>query len=202
MKTIFKSAALAAIALGTASALPTAALAQAAPAAAAPQAAIIVVDMNRIGAESAAGKSGATQLRTKADGARARVKTLQDQLRSEEETLVKARQANSMAPEAFQARVKEFQTKQANAQQELGNREQELARSEAFVRQQIFNAVAPIIQAVMRERGASIVLARDAALAVTPTLDVTAEVIRRLDAALPRVNVNAPAQAQQPATKK
>lgn len=198
MKTIFKAAALAALALGSASALPSAAFAQAA---AAPQSAIIVVDMDRVGAESAAGKSGQTQLKAKLDSLQARGKTLADQLRGEEETLLKARQANSMAPDAFQAKVKDLQTKQNNARTELGNREQELQRSQGFVRQQIFNAVGPIIQAVMRERGASIVLARDAALAVTPTLDVTAEVIRRLDAALPRVNANAPAQAA-PATKK
>ena len=107
--------------------------------------------------------------------------------------------SDSMAPEAFQAKVKDLQTKQNNARTELGNRENELQRSQAAVRQQIFNAVGPIIQAVMRERGASIVLTRDAALAVAPTLDVTAEVIRRLDAALPRVNATAPAA---PATKK
>lgn len=195
MKTIFKAAALAALALGTATALPTAAFAQAAAA----QTSIIVVDMDRVGADSAAGKSGQTQLKAKLDSLQARGKTLADQLRTEEETLLKARQANTMAPEAFQAKVKDLQTKQNSARTELGNRENELQRSQAYVRQQIFNAVGPIVQAVMRERGASIVLAREAALAVAPTLDVTAEVIRRLDAALPRVNATAPAA---PATKK
>jgi outer membrane protein len=191
MKKIFKAAALAALALGTTTALPTMAFAQAA---AAPTS-IIVVDMDRVGAESAAGKSGQTQLKAKVDSLQARGKSLADQLRSEEETLLKARQANTMAPEAFQAKVKDLQTKQNNARTELGNRENELQRSQAAVRQQIFNAVGPIIQAVMRERSASIVLTRDAALAVAPTLDVTAEVIRRLDAALPRVNATAPAAA-------
>lgn len=191
MKTIFKAAALAALALGTATALPTAAFAQAA----ASQTSIIVVDMDRVGADSAAGKSGQTQLKAKLDSLQARGKVLANQLRTEEETLLKARQANTMAPEAFQAKVKDLQTKQNNARTELGNRENELQRSQAFVRQQIFNAVGPIVQAVMRERGATIVLAREAALAVSPTLDVTAEVIRRLDAALPRVNATAPAAA-------
>lgn len=191
MKIIFKAAALAALALGTATALPTVALAQAAAA----QTSIIVVDMDRVGVESAAGKSGQTQLKAKVDSLQARGKALANQLRTEEETLLKARQANTMAPEAFQAKVKELQTKQNNARTELGNREQELQRSQAAVRQQIFNAVGPIIQTVMRERGASIVLTRDAALAVAPTLDVTADVIRRLDAALPRVNATPPAAA-------
>jgi Skp family chaperone for outer membrane proteins len=198
MKTIFKAAALAALALGSASALPSAAFAQAAAPAA--QSSIIVVDMDRVGAESAAGKSGQTQLKAKVDSLQSRGKALADQLRGEEETLLKARQANTMAPEAFQAKVKDLQTKQNSARTELGNREQELQRSQAYVRQQIFNAVGPIIQTVMRERNASIVLTRDAALAVAPALDVTADVIRRLDAALPRVNANAPAPA--PATKK
>lgn len=197
MKTMFKAAAIAALALGTSS-FSTAALAQAAAPATATS--IIVVDMARVASDSAAGKSGQTQLKTKLDSLQARGKTLSDSLRTEEETLLKARQANTMAPEAFQAKVKELQTKQNNARTELGNREQELQRSNAYVNQQIFNAVGPIIQTVMRERGATVVLARDAALAVAPALDVTADVIRRLDAALPRVNATAPAAA--PATKK
>jgi Skp family chaperone for outer membrane proteins len=196
MKTIFKAAALAAFALGSS----TAALAQAAAPAAATS--IIVVDMDRVGSDSAAGKSGQQQLKSQLDSLQARGKSLADSLRSEEEGLLKARQANTMAPEAFQAKVKDLQTKQNNARTELGNREQGLQRNQAYVRQQIFNAVGPIIQAVMRERGATIVLARDAALAVSPSLDVTAEVIRRLDAALPRVNATAPAAAAAPATKK
>lgn len=200
MKTMFKAAAIAALALGTSS-LSTAALAQAAAPAAAPATSIIVVDMARVASDSAAGKSGQTQLKTKLDSLQARGKTLSDSLRTEEETLLKARQANTMAPEAFQAKVKDLQTKQNNARTELGNREQELQRSNAFVNQQIFNAVGPIIQAVMRERGATVVLARDAALAVSPALDVTAEVIRRLDAALPRVNATAPAAAAAPTKK-
>ena len=118
MKTIFKAAALAALALGTTTALPTAAFAQAAAA----QTSIIVVDMDRVGADSAAGKSGQTQLKSKLDSLQARGKALADQLRSEEETLLKARQANTMAPEAFQAKVKELQTKQNSARTELGNR--------------------------------------------------------------------------------
>ncbi|MFC3713868.1 OmpH family outer membrane protein [Sphingoaurantiacus capsulatus] len=189
MKTMFKAAAIAALALGSS----TAALAQAAAPAGAN--AIIVVDMDRVGADSAAGKSGQQQLKTQLDSLQARGKSLADSLRGEEQTLLKAQQGNTMAPEAFQAKVKDLQTKQNTARTELGNREQGLQRNQGYVRQQIFNAVGPIINAVMRERGASLVIARDAALAVSPTLDVTAEVIRRLDAALPRVNATAPAVA-------
>jgi len=200
MKTTLKAAAIVAASLVATTALPSVAVAQQ-QAAQAPQAAIIVVDMDRVGAESAAGKNGAQQLKTRLDGIQARAKTLGDSLRSEEENLLKARQSNTMAPEAFQNKEKDLQTKQNNARTELGRSEQEFGRSQAYVRQQIFNAVGPIIQAIMRERGASIVLARDAALAINPTLDVTAEVIRRLDAALPRVSVTPPAQPAA-ATKK
>jgi Skp family chaperone for outer membrane proteins len=192
MKTILKAAAMAVATLGAATALPSIAVAQQAA-----QSMIIVVDMDRVGAESAAGRSGAQQLKTRLDSIQARAKTLGDGLRTEEETLLKARQSNSMAPDAFQNKVKELQTRQNNARTELGRSEQEFGRSQGFVRQQIFNAVGPIIQAIMRERGASVVLTRDAALAVNPALDVTAEVIRRLDAALPRVGITPPAQPAQ-----
>lgn len=184
MKTILK-AALFATAVAAA---PTAVLAQAASP-------IIIVDMDRVGAESAAGKSGQTQLQTKLTGLQSRAKTLGDQFRKEEEDLIKARQGNTIAPAAFEAKVKDIQARQGTAQNELRGREQDFQRSQAYVRQQIFNAVTPIVQAIMREKNAQIVLARDAAMAYVPALDVTNDVIARLNKSLPAVNANPPAQA-------
>jgi outer membrane protein len=197
MTNFLKTASIAALALSAA--LPTVAFAQAAAPAAAPaaqaQSAIIVVDMRRVETESAAGKSGQTQLKAKFDAVQARAKTLGDSLRAEEATLVKAQQTNSMAQEAFQAKVKELQGKQTTAQTEVRNREQDLQRSQAYVSEQIANALNPIIQTVMREKGAALALPRDATIGYGPALDVTPRVIQLLDAALPRVGVTPPAAA-------
>jgi len=174
-------------------ALPTVALAQAAPP-------VVVVDMGRIAAESAASKSAEPQLKAKFESVQARAKTLGDQFRGEYESLQKAQP--SMAKEAFQAKAKELQERQVAAENEVRGKEQDYGRSVQYVRQQILEAVNPIITAVMREKGASIALDRDVTLATAASLDVTNEVMTRLNAALPRVNVNPPAAPATPAPKK
>jgi len=193
---LLRAASIAALTLGAVT-VATPAVAQTPPPAA--QAAILIVDMERLGAESAAGKSGAQQLQSKAQAVQARAKQLGDSLNAEVDAVRRQQQTNAMAPEALQAKERELNQKQNTYRQEIANREQDLARSQAYVREQIFGAVGPIIQQVMRERGASVVVAREAALAFNQALDVTSEVVRRLDTALPRVSVTPPAQ-QAPAT--
>ena len=93
--------------------------------------------------------------------------------------------------------AKELQQRQVTAENEVRGKEQDYARSVQYVRQQILEAVNPIITAVMREKGASLALDRDVTLATAQSLDVTNEVMTRLNSALPRVNVNPPAAPAQ-----
>ncbi len=184
MKTTLKAAVAATLA--TMAAIPTAALAQAASP-------VLVIDMDRIGTSSLAGRSGQTQLQAKLNAVQARVKTLSDQFRAEEAALLKVRQTNAMAPAAFDAKVKDLQARQSTAQNEINGRRTDLQRSQDTVKKQIYDAVLPIVQSLRAARGAQIVLSRDAAMDFAPATDITAEVIARLDKALPSVNANPPA---------
>lgn len=174
-----------------ASTVATPAFAQAAPS-------IIIVDMNRIAAESAASKSAEPQLKAKFESVQTRAKQLGDQFRAEYESLQKAQA--SMAKEAVQAKAREIQQRQATAEQEVRTKEQDYARSVQYVRQQILDAVNPIITTLMREKNASIALDREVTLASAAALDVTADVLQRLNTALPRVGITPPA-APAPAKK-
>lgn len=191
MKMIVRAAIAGALAVASITALPVVASAQAASQ-------IVVVDMSRIAAESAASKSAEPQLKAKFESVQSRAKALGDQFRGEYETLQKAQP--SMAKEAFQAKARDLQQRQVTAENEVRGKEQDYARSVQYVRQQILEAVNPIITAVMREKGAVLAMDRDATLAVAQSLDVTTDVMTRLNAALPRVSINPPAAA--PAAKK
>ena len=57
---------------------------------------------------------------------------------------------------------------------------------------QINDGAQPVISAIMRERGASIVLAEGATLQHTAAIDITGEVVTRLDKSLPRVSTATP----------
>jgi Skp family chaperone for outer membrane proteins len=173
--------------------IATPAFAQASPA-------IVIVDMNRIAAESAASKSAEPQLKAKFDSVQARTKTLDDQFKGEIESLQKARP--SMAQEAFQAKARDIEQRRVTAAQEIQSKQQDYARSVQYVNQQIVQAVNPIITAVMREKGASIALDQNVTLAAASSLDVTADVLTRLNAALPRVSITPPAQPAPAPVKK
>jgi outer membrane protein len=69
------------------------------------------------------------------------------------------------------------------------------------VLKQINDGAQPIITTIMKERGASIAIPEGATLQHSASIDVTTDVIARLDKALPRVSSTVPAAAAAPATK-
>lgn len=186
MRHFLPSAAVAA-ALLFASALPAPALAQSAPAAT-----IIVVDIERVVSQSAAGKQAMGEIQGKVTALQTRANALQGQLKTEADA-IQAGQANkSLAGPALETRVKAFGDKQQSAQQEVGRLENEIQRSRQFVLQQISDGVGPIVSQIMKERGANIALPKGATLQHAAALDVTAEVISRLDKSLPKVSTTPP----------
>jgi Skp family chaperone for outer membrane proteins len=184
MTNFLKSAALS-LALGIA-AVPAAAQQLSPPV-------IVIVDMDRIVNESAAGKTAATEIQTKITGLQTRAQTLQTQLKTDEDQ-IRAGQANkTLAGPALEARVKAYGDRQQAAQQELARLEQDIGRSRQHVIKQINDAAQPIITQVMRTRGASIALAEGATLQHSASLDVTNDVVAQLNTSLPRVSTTPPA---------
>ncbi len=191
MRTILKAAALAATTLTASLPLATPALAQAA------QSQIVIVDMDEVIGTSAAGKGAQTVLQGQANTLQARVKTLSDGFEKEETALRTAVQNKTMTQAAVEAKVKDLDSRKQSAQTELSGRQRSFQASQRYVVQQIDRAAEPIITAIMKERGATIALARGATLQASNSLDITAEVVKRVNAALPSVSTTPPAQSSQ-----
>jgi len=161
----------------------------------APAPVIVVLDMERVVVQSAAGKQAQAEIQTRMNALQTRANALQGQLKTEADA-IQAGQANqSLAGPALETRVKAFGEKQQAAQREVGQAENDLQRSRQFVLKQISDGVNPILTVVMRERGANLALPVGATLQHGSSLDVTADVIARLDKSLPRVSTTPPAQA-------
>ncbi len=159
---------------------------------------VIIVDMDRVIGDSAAGKQAAAELKTRNDANQQRLASLRTQFGSEGETLQKTAPAQGAAPAAvtaFQTKVRDFQSRQQNAEADLQKRDRDFQLSRQYVIKQINDAAQPILTTVMRERGATIVLAEGATLQHAAAIDVTTDVIARLDKSLPRVSTTAPASA-------
>ncbi|GGI74411.1 hypothetical protein GCM10007973_09020 [Polymorphobacter multimanifer] len=190
---------LIALALASAAVLPMAApaFAQTLPATV-----VIVVDLDSIYSNSAAAKGATTDLRARDEALRARATQLQSTLGAEQQQLLQGRPAEN-APAAtktaWETRARDFQTRQQQAGQELEKRQADLQAARQFVLKQINDAMQPIITTVMRERGASVAIAKGATLDNSASLDMTADVMARLDKALPRVSTTPPATAAAPA---
>jgi Skp family chaperone for outer membrane proteins len=154
---------------------------------------IVIVDMDRVVNESAAGKQAGTEIQTRITGLQTRATTLQTQLKTDADA-IQAGQANkSLAGPALEQRAQAFGQKQQQAQQEIARLEQDIQRSRQFVIKQITDGANPIITQVMRERGASIALAEGATLQHSASIDVTNDVVTRLNTSLPRVSTTPPA---------
>jgi Skp family chaperone for outer membrane proteins len=107
--------------------------------------------------------------------------------------------ARAAAETALNTRVQQFQQRQTTAQQEVARLEQNIQSVQANVLRQINARLSPVLTQVMNARGANVVLDTNARLASAPALDVTADVLTALNAALPSVSVTPLPQAAQPA---
>ena len=191
MKILLTTAAIAAIA-----AIATPAAAQRVPAAI-----VAVVDTNRVTAECNACRTASAALQAQVTALRTRQQQLTASLQPEAtavETAVKALGAKQ-PDAALLARGRALEAKQNAANTELGRQQQQIQRNQQYVLQQIGAKLDPVIQQVMVARGANLVIDASAALRSTPTLDVTADVLTALNAALPSLATTAPA-APAPAT--
>ncbi len=192
MKTIFVSAALAAIMT------PAVAQAQAVPAAV-----IAVVDLEKVTTSCNACRTAKAALTGQVNALQAREKTLSAPLETEGKAIQAAVEAlKGKEPDAaLQARANAWQTKRQNAAQELSRQQTQIQRNQAYISQQIGAKLGPIYQQVMQRRGANVMLEIGSTLATGASLDVTNDILTALNAALPSVQTVAPAQPAQPQSR-
>ena len=183
-----------------------AALALLAPAAAQAQArlgaAVIgVVDTDRILRECTACKAAQAQLQGQLQQLQARQQQLAAPIQTEAQAIQTAVNAlqGKQPDAALQQRIQALQTRQSSANQELGRQEQTLRSTQQHVVQQINQRLGPIVNAQLAAKGATIIVDRDAALAVSPSIDITNDVLAQLNQQLPSVSITPMPQQQQPA---
>ena len=199
MKTMFK-AALAATMLAGASLAPHSAFAQAAGGA-------LFVDINRVYAESAAGRSGQAQIKAKYEAnlrtAAASFNAAAAAYNVQVEAAKKVLKPDGTLPDVNQRALGDAQQKLQAADDNLNRLQGEVNNVGRYVQSQVLEKTLPIAEQVRAERRAPAVLAKGSVLASDPAGDVTPTVIQRLNAKLATVSIvlpqeNAPAAAARP----
>ena len=153
-----------------------------------PQPKILVIDRSGVLRGSKVGQDISHQVQGYTQSAEAELKGEADGLRKEQAAL--QQQIAILAPDVKAQKIRAFQAKQTAFQQKVQQRQQQIQYGVYLARQQIDKALGPIIQGIMQERGANLLLDRSAIIYGTDAnFDITRVAIQRLDQKLPSVKV-------------
>jgi outer membrane protein len=146
-----------------------------------------VIDYQRIIRESAAARSISEQIE-------ARRKAYQEEISKEEQRLHEAdkafaKQRSLLTPEAFAEKRREFEEEVAVVQRLVQERRRALDSASAEAFDQVKGALIEVVTSIAEERGFNLVLPSSEVLFFSRRIDLTDEVLAKLDARLPDVPV-------------
>ena len=154
---------------------------------------VVVIDQARIMRESAAGQDIATKIAEIRDQMAAELKPTGDAL-STEGTAIQVRTENMsretiLADAALVQQIEAFEQKRAAFQRDQSIRAQELAATEQNALGALVQALEPVLQQVLAEKSADIMIDRSAVLLVGDGVDVSDLVISKLNVTTPVITV-------------
>jgi outer membrane protein len=158
---------------------------------------IAVINYQQILHDSTAGKSVKDQLDAKQKAFQSEMSKKEDELNKEQENL--AQQRAVLSPDAFEKKAKEFRAKTNAAQRDVQAKHNALDGALFSASNEIQKTVLEIVGKMAKERGYTVVLPTSQLLYADPKLDITADVLSKLNATLPKVSVSfkAPAKDEQ-----
>ena len=161
-----------------------------------PQPKIVVLDKVAILQFSKVGQDVARQVQGYAAQAKNDLTAQGKSLQAEGRAL--QQQVAILAPDVKAKRIAAFESRQAALQGAAQKKDEQIKAGFFAARQAIEQKLGPILQQVVKERGANIVLDKQAVvMATVGGYDVTSDVINRLNQQMPtyKVNLNAPPPA-------
>jgi outer membrane protein len=153
----------------------------------APAPKILVIDQSAILRASKVGQDIVRQVKQYDMAMQSDFKGQSDSLRQEYQTL--QQQVAILAPDVKAQKIKAFEAKQQAFQQKIEDRQGKIQGGVLKARQQIEGALGPILQGIMAERGANLLLDRNSVVFSTVDVDITRVAIQRLDQKMPTVKV-------------
>jgi Skp family chaperone for outer membrane proteins len=147
----------------------------------------LVLDKSAVLRFSKAGQDIARQLQPVVTQAQ---NSIQGQRQSLERQAEALRQDTSLSEDERQKRQAALETKAQALQNDAARRQQQLQTAMARANEPLSKAVGEIVPAIVKQRGANMVLDRAAVAQADPAFDITQDVIAQLDARLPSVKVD------------
>ena len=154
---------------------------------------IVIADINQILHDAKPAKDVQTQIDKAMTDFSRQVSTSENELQQMRDVL--ERERNTLSPDDYGAKTREYQRRFDALDRSVQARRQALQQSYNEAMTKIENTALQIIAQIAGERKATMVLTRAAVLFAANSLDITAEVTKRLDAKLPTMTVKLPPPA-------
>ena len=155
-----------------------------------PSPVVAIIDVQRILEESLAAISVKKQLESQRAKFQSEIEGEENNLRQAETDLSKSR--DQIASDIYADREQQLRQRFSNVERHVQARRKALDQAFTDSMNTVRSNLLEIVDAVAHERGANLVLVKQQALWVDKPLDVTDEVLRRLNAKLPEVAVKMP----------
>ena len=155
-----------------------------------PSASIIVIDSQQIRRDSLAGKDILRQIDDIRSAVQADIQKQEQQLRSEEDEL--KRQRAILTPEAFDQKRQAWEQKVMEVQRKVQAQNAALEMALQKANGELQRAIMPILQKTLETKNATFMVDKSQIILMAPNkgLDVTTDVIEKLDSVLPGVKVD------------
>jgi len=155
-----------------------------------PQPKIVVIDRGAIMQFSKVGQDIAKQMQTYANQAKNDLSAQGKALQAEGRNL--QQQVAILAPDLKAKKLADFQAREQALQGELQKKDEQLRTAFAQARQTMEGKLGPILQQLVKERGANLVLDKQAVVFAPSAsgFDITGDAIKRLDQQMPALKVN------------
>lgn len=147
-----------------------------------PKTAILTIETDRLFTESAFGKRTANEIEAESAVLAAENRRIEAELTAEEKTLTARRE--EMEPEAFRALADAFDEKVQSIRRTQDAKARALNKRADKARVEFLQAARPVLEALMREAGAGVILERSSVFLSANATDITDLAIDRIDAAI------------------
>ena len=153
-----------------------------------PNTSIGVIDINKILAEANAAVEAAEEIEKIAIEIENEIKASDEEIIKEQNLLIESQ--SIMAPEAFEAKRIEYESKIQTYNSERQSKLMKIDELIAISRNDILNAIKPILEEISNEKGITIILEKTSIMLNAEKMDITNEALKRLNKSLPNIKVS------------
>ena len=153
-----------------------------------PNTSIGVIDINKILSEADAAITAAEQIEEIAIEIENEIKLSDEEIIKEQNSLIESQ--SIMAPEAFESKRNEYENKVQKYNSERQSKLIKIDELIAVSRNDILNAIKPILEQISNEKGITIILEKASIMLNAEKMDITNEVLKKLNKSLPTIKVS------------